>query len=222
MSDEVNLNVDVRDGSGTGNAREARRNGQVPGVIYGGDKDSVSIVMKYNEVLKAINSGHFIGSMVQITHSGESQKVLTKDIQFHPVTDFPMHVDFYRVNEDSMIEVEVSITLIGEDVAPGLKEGGTLNVVRHSIEVACAAGNIPDEIIIDVSAMEIGDSLHISEITLPDGVKSAITDRDPTILTVVASRAAIEEDEEDEDIAADEVPAIAQEGDEAEDDGDDA
>jgi len=220
MSDEVNLNVDVREGTGTGSARAARRNNMVPGVIYGGDKDAVSIVMKYNEVLKAINSGNFIGSMVQLTHSGSSQKALTKDIQFHPVSDKPMHVDFYRVNLDSIIEVEVSINIVGEDVSPGLKEGGTLNVVRFSIEVSCAAGNIPDEITVDVSGMEIGDSLHISEVNLPEGVESAITDRDPTIVTVVASRAEVEE-EEDEEIGADEVPTAGdEEGGEGEESGD--
>ncbi len=213
---EVNLNVEVRDESGTGSARAARRAGLVPGVIYGGDLPPVGITIKYNELLKAINSGNFIGSMVQITHSGSSQKVLTKDIQFHPVSDMAMHVDLYRVNADSKIEVEVSISIVGEEDSPGLKGGGSLNVVRHSIEVACAAGNIPDEITVDVSALEIGDSLHISEINLPKGVKSAITDRDPTILTVIASRAAVEEDAEEGDVDPGEVPATAQtEGDES-------
>ena len=219
---EVNLNVDVREGTGTGSAREARRNNLVPGVIYGGDLGPVSIVMKYNEVLKAINSGNFIGSMVQLTHSGKSQKALTKDIQFHPVSDKPMHVDFYRVNLDSIIEVEVSINIVGEDVSPGLKEGGTLNVVRFSIEVSCAAGNIPDEITVDVSGMEIGDSLHISEVDMPEGVTSAITDRDPTIVTVVASRAAVEEDVEEEDVDPGAVPTAGDEAAEGEDGGDDA
>lgn len=219
---EVNLNVDVREGTGTGSAREARRNNMVPGVIYGGELAPVSIVMKYNEVLKAINSGNFIGSMVQLTHSGKSQKALTKDIQFHPVSDKPMHVDFYRVNLDSIIEVEVSINIVGEDVSPGLKEGGTLNVVRFSIEISCAAGNIPDEITVDVSKMEIGDSLHISEVDMPEGVKSAITDRDPTIVTVVASRAAVEEDDEDGDVDPGAVPTAGDEAAESEGGGDDA
>jgi len=210
----VVLDVSVRENTGTGGAREARRNNLVPGVIYGGDKDAVAVAVKYNEVLKAINSGQFIGSMIELKHDGEAQKVFTKDIQFHPVTDAPMHLDFYRVTAKTIIEVEVSVNFIGEDEAPGLKEGGTLNVVRYSIEVKCPAGDIPDNIEVDVSKMEIGDSIHISEVALPKGVKPTISDRDFTIATVVASRAAVEADdaegEDGEEVAAGDVPASEQ------------
>lgn len=194
----VVLDVTVRENTGTGGARAARRDGLVPGVIYGGDEASVAVSVKYNEVLKAINSGQFLSNMIELSHEGKTQKVLTKDVQFHPVTDKPVHLDFYRVTAKSIIEVEVSVTFIGEDVAPGLKEGGTLNVVRYAIEVKCPAGSIPDAIEVDVSAMEIGDAIHISEVTLPEGVKPAITDRDFTIATIVASRAAIEETDDAE------------------------
>ena len=190
----VVLDVTVRKNTGTGGARAARRDGLVPGVIYGGDEASVAVSVKYNEVLKAINSGQFLSNMIELSHEGKTQKVLTKDVQFHPVTDQPVHLDFYRVTAKSIIEVEVSVNFVGEDVAPGLKEGGTLNVVRYAIEVKCPAGSIPDSIEVDVSAMEIGDAIHISEITLPEGVKPSITDRDFTIATIVASRAAIEEE----------------------------
>ena len=194
----VVLDVTVRENTGTGGARAARRDGLVPGVIYGGDEAAVAVAVKYNEVLKAINSGQFLSNMIELSHEGKKQKVLTKDVQFHPVTDKPVHLDFYRVTAKSIIEVEVSVTFIGEDVAPGLKEGGTLNVVRYAIEVKCPAGSIPDAIEVDVSAMEIGDAIHISEVTLPEGVKPAITDRDFTIATIVASRAAIEETDDAE------------------------
>ena len=194
----VVLDVTVRENTGTGGARAARRDGLVPGIIYGGDEASVAVSVKYNEVLKAINSGQFLSNMIELSHEGKTQKVLTKDVQFHPVTDKPLHLDFYRVTAKSIIEVEVSVTFIGEDVAPGLKEGGTLNVVRYAIEVKCPAGSIPDAIEVDVSAMEIGDAIHISEVTLPEGVKPAITDRDFTIATIVASRAAIEETDDAE------------------------
>lgn len=190
----VVLDVTVRENTGTGGARAARRDGLVPGIIYGGDEASVAVSVKYNEVLKAINSGQFLSNMIELSHEGKTQKVLTKDVQFHPVTDQPVHLDFYRVTAKSIIEVEVSVNFVGEDVAPGLKEGGTLNVVRYAIEVKCPAGSIPDSIEVDVSAMEIGDAIHISEITLPEGVKPSITDRDFTIATIVASRAAIEEE----------------------------
>ena len=193
----VVLDVTVRENTGTGGARAARRDGLVPGVIYGGDEAAVAVTVKYNEVLKAINSGQFLSNMIELSHDGKTQKVLTKDVQFHPVSDKPVHLDFYRVTAKSIIEVEVSVNFVGEDVAPGLKEGGTLNVVRYAIEVKCPAGSIPDSIEVDVSAMEIGDAIHISEVTLPEGVKPSITDRDFTIATVVASRAAIEEDVED-------------------------
>ena len=192
------LDVNVRENTGTGGSRAARRDGFVPGVIYGGDEAPVAVSVKYNEVLKAINSGQFLSNMIEISHDGKSQKVLTKDVQFHPVTDMPVHLDFYRVTAKSIIEVEVSVNFVGEDVAPGLKEGGTLNVVRYAIEVKCPAGSIPDAIEVDVSAMEIGDAIHISEVTLPEGVKPAITDRDFTIATIVASRAAIEETDDAE------------------------
>ena len=192
------LDVNVRENTGTGGSRAARRDGFVPGVIYGGDEAPVAVSVKYNEVLKAINSGQFLSNMIELSHDGKSQKVLTKDVQFHPVTDMPVHVDFYRVTAKSIIEVEVSVNFVGEDVAPGLKEGGTLNVVRYAIEVKCPAGSIPDAIEVDVSAMEIGDAIHISEVTLPEGVKPAITDRDFTIATIVASRAAIEETDDAE------------------------
>lgn len=208
----VVLDVTVRENTGTGGAREARRNNLVPGVIYGGDEDSIAVSVKYNEVLKAINSGQFIGSMIELKQDGKAQKVFTKDIQFHPVTDAPMHLDFYRVTAKSIIEVEVSVNFIGEEESPGLKEGGTLNVVRYSIEVKCPAGDIPDNIEVDVSKMEIGDSIHISDVSLPKGVKPTISDRDFTIATVVASRAAVEADseEEGEEVEAGDVPASEQ------------
>lgn len=210
------LDVEVREETGTGNAREARRNGKVPGVIYGGDEGPVSIAAKYNEVLKAINSGQFLQSMIEISHDGKKQKVLTKDVQFHPVNDMPVHMDLFRVTNKTIIEVEVSVNFIGDEVAPGLKEGGVLNVVRHAIEVKCPAGSIPDQIDVDISAMDIGDSIHISEVALPKDVKPAITDRDFTIATVLASRSSKLADEEGvegeegEEAAADEVPATEQ------------
>lgn len=210
------LDLNVRENTGTGNARAARREGLVPGVIYGGDEAPVAFSVKYNEVLKAINSGQFLSNMIEVTTDGKSQKVLTKDVQFHPVTDMPVHLDFYRVTAKSIIEVEVSVTFVGEEEAPGLKEGGTLNVVRYSIEVKCPAGDIPDSIEVDVSKMEIGDSIHISEVDLPKGVKPSITDRDFTIATVIASRAAVEEEAEDGEETAVEGEAPAAEGEAAE------
>lgn len=204
------LDVEVRNETGTGNARAARRNGLVPGVIYGGDEAPISIAVKFNEVIKAINSGQFLQSMIEVSHDGKTQKVLTKDIQFHPVSDMPVHMDLFRVTNKTIIEVEVSVNFIGEEVSPGMKEGGAMNVVRHAIEVKCPAGSIPDQIDVDISKMEIGDSIHISEVTLPKGVKPAITDRDFTIATILASRSSKLSDDEEEGEEGVEVPATEQ------------
>ena len=212
----VVLDLVVREKSGTGNAREARRNGIVPGVIYGGDEKPVSVGIKYNEVLKAINSGQFLSNMVELKTDGKSQKAITKDVQFHPVTDAPMHVDFYRVTEKTIIDVNVPAVFVGEDTSPGMKRGGALNVVRYSIEVKCPAGSIPDNIEVDISSMEIGDAIHLSEVNLPANVTPGITDRDVTIATIVASRTSKTEDEdaegEGEEVAEGEEDAPEAEG----------
>ena len=214
---DICLDVIVREETGTGPARASRRDGAVPGVLYGGGQDPVAIAVRKNEVLKAINSGQFLSNMIEISHEGKKQKVITKDVQFHPVTDMPVHVDFYRVKEDTIIEVEVNVVFKGDDVAPGIKRGGILNVVRYSIEVKCPAGSIPDSIEVDISGMEIGDSLHISDVTLPENVKPAIDDRDFTIATVVSSRASKEADSSAGD---DGIEAEAVEGDAPEAAGD--
>ena len=203
----VVLDVVVREETGTGNARAARRNGMVPGIIYGGDQDAISVGIKFNEVLKAINSGNFLSNMVELKHDGKPQKVITKDVQFHPVTDMPMHVDFYRVTDKTIIDVDVPAVFVGEDVSPGMKRGGALNVVRYNIEVKCPAGAIPDNIEVDISGLEIGDAIHLSEVTLPANVTPGITDRDVTIATIVASRTSKTENEDGEEGAEGEAAA---------------
>lgn len=217
MSDIV-LSVEVRERTGKGGAREARRSGLVPGVLYGGDRGPVAISLKNNELIKAINSGKFLSNMITIDHKGEKQTVLARDVQFDPVRDFPQHVDFQRVNADSVISVEVPVHFLNEENAPGIKRGGVVNVVRHTIEVYCPAGQIPEAIEIDIAHMNIGDSLHISEVTLPEGVKPTITDRDFTIATMQGSRAVIEGEEEDADEADADEDAEVEADDEASED----
>lgn len=192
MSDIV-VSVEVRERTGTGGAREARRSGLVPGVLYGGPRGAVSISVKRNELVKAISTGKFIAQMVDLEHKGERQPVIARDIQFHPVTDEPVHIDFYRVEENSVITLNVPVHFINDEKSPGIKRGGVLNIVRHDIEVRCKAGNIPSEIVVDLTGFDIGDSIHISSVTLPDGVKPVITNRDFTIATVQGSRAVIED-----------------------------
>ena len=133
MAKNIELNVEVRARTGKGGAREARRNGMIPGVLYGGGEDPVAVSLKTNELTKAINSGKFRGNAVTLVHDGSKQMVIPQDIQFHPVTDRALHVDLYRVKADQIISVEVPVRFVGEDTSPGLKQGGTLNVVRLSL-----------------------------------------------------------------------------------------
>ena len=190
---EIVLSVEVRERTGKGGSRQTRRDGRVPGVLYGGELGPVAISIKDNELRKAINSGQFLANMITIEHKGETQTVFARDVQFDPVMDFPVHVDFQRVDEDSTIAVEVAVNFINEDQSPGLKRGGVLNVVRHAIEVNTPAGSIPDAIDVDVSGLDIGDAVHISAVSLPEGVSPTITDRDFTIVTLQGSRAVIDE-----------------------------
>ncbi|WP_429912018.1 50S ribosomal protein L25/general stress protein Ctc [Glycocaulis sp.] len=212
MSDIV-VSVEVRERTGTGGAREARRSGLVPGILYGGPRGAVAISVKRNELVKAIGTGKLIANMVDIEHKGERQPVIARDIQFHPVTDEPVHIDFYRVEENSVITLNVPVHFINDEKSPGIKRGGVLNIVRHDIEIRCKAGNIPSEIVVDLSGYDIGDSIHISSVTLPDGVKPVITNRDFTVATVQGSRAVIEDEVEGEDTET-EVEADEAEGDE--------
>jgi len=212
MSDIV-LSVDVRENTGTGPARAARRDGFVPGVLYGGKLGAVAIAVSEKDLNKAINTGKFLSHMVTLKHKGDKQSVIPKDVQFDPVSDKPLHVDLFRVDEDTVIDVEVTVHFINEEKAPGLKRGGVLNVVRHSVELSCPAGSIPEEIVVDLDGYEIGDAVHISSITLPEGVTPTITDRDFTIATVQGARVMVEEEEGDEDEAEAAEGEAAEDGD---------
>lgn len=198
---DLTLTVEVRERTGKGGAREARRNNMVPGVLYGGGQDPVAINLKFNEVIKALNSGQFLAHMIELDHKGEKQSVICQDIQFHPVTDAPEHVDLFRVDKKQIISVEVSVHFVGEEKSPGLKKGGTLNVVRHEVEINVPAGKIPEFLTADVSALEIGDNVKISDITLPEGAEPTITDRDFTIATIAGRTAAVETSDDGEDDA---------------------
>lgn len=208
MAKKIELNVEVRERTGKGGAREARRNKLVPGILYGGGDAPVAISLKYNELLKAFNTGKFRGNTVTLIHKGEKQLVIPQDIQFHPVSDQPLHVDLYRVTANQIVSVEVPVAFIGEEASPGLKKGGTLNVVRYTVELNVAASAIPESLEADISGLEIGDNIKISDIKLPEGAEPTITDRDFTIATIAGRAAAVESDTD--------------EGDESKDDEDDA
>lgn len=180
------LKAQAREGVGKGAARAARRAGRVPAVIYGDKKPPVTVSLAYNEILKAIYDGGFLSHVIELDVDGTKHRVIPRDYQLDVVKDQPLHVDFLRVSGNSSLHVEVHVAFINEEQSPGLKRGGTLNVVRHTVELIAPANEIPEEITVDLSGYEIGDSIHISAVTLPKGVKPAITDRDFTIATVVA------------------------------------
>lgn len=209
MSTEIVFNVEVRERTGKGGAREARRNGFVPGVLYGGGQDPVAINLRMNEVVKAINTGQFRSSTATLIHKGEKQLVIPQDIQIHPVSDQPWHVDLYRVDEKQKIKVEVAVHFVGEEKSPGLKRGGALNIVRHAVELLVPAGHIPDSLEADLSTLNIGDNVKISDIKLPDDAEPTITDRDFTIATI-AGRIAKAETAEGEEVDPEAVEATQQ------------
>ncbi|MAN75449.1 MAG: 50S ribosomal protein L25/general stress protein Ctc [Henriciella sp.] len=209
MSEKLNYNVQIRERIGKGGAREARRNGMVPGVLYGGGEDPVAVSLKLNEVIKGINSGHFLTSTANLVHDGKKQLVIPQAIQLHPVTDMPVHVDLYRVNASQIIAVEVPVHFTNEEEAPGIKEGGALNIVRFAVELNVRADSIPDSLEADLTGLEIGDNVKISDIKLPEGAEPTITDRDFTIATIVGQMAEVVEEDEEE-LEADDVEAINQ------------
>lgn len=189
MSDALTLPAEARERAGKGASRALRREGRVPAVIYGGKEEPLTIHVEEKELRRQLGLGHFMNSIVMIEASGKKIRTLPKDVAFHPVTSRPLHVDFLRLAKDAKVDVAVPVVFINEEDSPGLKKGGVLNVVRHELELVCDADNIPSEIAIDVTGREVGDSIHISDVTLPAGSESAITDRDFTIATVVAPSA---------------------------------
>jgi large subunit ribosomal protein L25 len=186
MSDQLTLTAETRERAGKGASRALRREGQIPAVVYGMKEAPLSITVPERALVKALSTGHFMNTVVMIDAGGKTIRTLPKDVQFHPVNDKPMHVDFFRISEHATVTVAVPVRFTDEEESPGIKRGGVLNVVRHELELVCDAAEIPDEIVISLAGLEVGDSLHISAVTLPAGVTSSIDDRDFTIATVVA------------------------------------
>ncbi|OYW49515.1 MAG: 50S ribosomal protein L25/general stress protein Ctc [Novosphingobium sp. 28-62-57] len=186
MSETLTLSAETRDRAGKGASRALRREGRTPAVIYGGNEEPVAIHLEEKALNKALGTGHFFNSVVELTVGGKTFRTLPKDVAFHPVSDRPQHADFMRISKDSVVHVDVPVVFINEEKSPGLKKGGILNIVRHELEMICSPDAIPDDIVVDVSGYEVGDSIHISAVKLPAGVKPAISDRDFTIATIVA------------------------------------
>ena len=214
MSDALTLPAEARERAGKGASRQLRRQGRVPAVIYGGKEEPTMIHVEEKELIKQLDTGHFMNSIVELEVDGKKLRTLPKDVALHPVTDRPIHVDFLRLAKGAKIDVNVPVVFTNEEASPGLKKGGVLNVVRHELELVCENDKIPGEIEVDVTGKEVGDSIHISEVQLPAGSESAITDRDFTIATLVApsalKRSEGEDGEEDADVPADGVAATEQ------------
>jgi len=218
------LKAEVREQVGKGAARAVRRQDKVPAVIYGEKKPPIPIVLPQREMTQRLNAGGFLTHLMQIEVEGEEIRVIPKDYQLDPVRDFLLHVDFLRVGEGARLTLDVPVHFRNHPDSPGLKRGGVLNVVRHAIAMVVPADAIPEFVVVDLTGLDIGDSVHISAITLPEGVVPTITDRDFTVATIAGSAAMLPEEEEEK--AEGEVPEGEEaaegevaEGEEAEDKG---
>ena len=198
MAEQLILNAEMRDRAGKGAARATRREGRVPGVVYGGKKQPEMISFDQRELLKAYNTGMFLRSLYYVEIDGKQTRVIPRDVQLHPVSDAPLHVDLLRLEKGAQIAIEVTVNFINEEECPGLARGGALNVVRRNVELFVPVDDMPTEVEADLTGLEIGDSLHISAIKLPEGCKPTITDRDFTVATIAAPTLEIVEVEEEE------------------------
>ena len=210
MAETTILNGNLRTNTGKGFARASRRAGRIPAIIYGDKQDTISIDIEEREYKKIMTQSGIFSRLLDLNIDGKSNIVLTRDIQFHPVSENPLHVDFLRIGKGSTITVSIPVSFINEELSPGLKSGGVLNTVRFELELECPADSIPEKIEINLEGLVVGDSIKISTVELPDGVKPTITDRDFTIATIAAptkmaevSTENIEETEEETSEASD-------------------
>ena len=185
MAEAIELKAWARARTGKGGAREVRRDGRIPGILYGGKDKPQNIALESKEIAKQLLTGHFQSTIFMLDVEGTKTRVIPRGVQLDPVRDFPIHVDFMRLAKDALVTVEVPVHFLNEAASPGLKRGGVLNIVRHDIPVRCPADNIPDHFDVDLTGLEIGDSVHISAIALPQGVTPTIADRDFTVATIV-------------------------------------
>ena len=210
MSEANILEAEARDRVGKGAARATRRAGRVPSVIYGAKKDPKVISIDPLVLRKHLEAGTFFSTVFEVKINDDVERVLPRDVQLHPVTDIPQHVDLLRVTAATNVTVEVPCRFLNEDESEGLRRGGVLNVVRYAIEVLCSVDNIPQEVDVDLAGLDIGDSIHFSQVSLPDGVEPTISDRDFTIATIAAPTIVEEEtegEEGEEDMELGEVEA---------------
>lgn len=199
MTQQISISASKRERAGKGAARATRREGLLPCVVYGEKKDPVMFAVDPRVIMKGLETGHFFNSIFEIDVEGKKERALPRDVQFHPVTDQPLHVDFLRVGKHTRVAVMVPVNFLNEEKCPGLKKGGILSVVRREVELFCFVDEMPDEVQCDLSSFEVGDTVHISNVTLPEGAIPTITDRDFVVANIAAPKvsAAVEEAEEE-------------------------
>jgi len=189
MAEALELKAWTRSRTGKGGARASRREGRVPASLYGDKANPQTIDVDYKAITQQLHTGHFQSTIFVLDLDGKKTRVIPRDVQLDPIRDFPIHVDFLRIGEHSLVTVEVPVRFLNEAASPGIKRGGILNIVRHEIPVRCPADAIPDYFEVDLTGLEIGDSVHISDVKLPEGVRPTITERDFTVATIVGRAA---------------------------------
>ena len=189
MAEALELKAWARARTGKGGARASRREGRIPGIVYGDKTDPQTVAVDYRAIVNQLHTGHFQSTIFMLDLDGTKTRVIPRDVQLDPIRDFPIHVDFMRVGEHSLVTVEVPVRFLNEAASPGIKRGGILNVVRHEIEVRCPADAIPEHFDVDLTGLEIGDAVHISALKLPEGVLPTSTERDFTVATIVGRAA---------------------------------
>ena len=205
------LNAKVRAGTGKGAARQARRDGDVPGIVYGGGVDPQAISIPFNYLLTKLRKGGFMSTLHNLKIEGEEDvRVICRGVQRDVVKDLPRHIDLMRLKRTSRVKIFIPVEFLNHETSLGIKAGGVLTVVRNDVELEVLAGDIPDSIVVDLAEVSIGDTISISDVTLPEGATPTITDRDFVIANITAPRALIAEDDDDE-VAADEVPTTGDE-----------
>lgn len=202
MSENNTFSATVRERVGKGAARETRRQGMIPAVIYGDKKPAIPITLPYKAINERIHAGGFLTSIMTIDVNGDKVRVIPKAFDLDPVRDFPIHIDFLRISKGATVTVNIPVNFINEEDSPGIKRGGVVNIVRHEVELECKIDAIPENLVCDLTGLEISDTVHISDIELPEGAKPTIRDRDFTIATIAApagmTDGASEGDEADE------------------------
>jgi large subunit ribosomal protein L25 len=193
MPEIISLSAEERERAGKGAARATRRAGRVPGIVYGDGKEPVLISLEPRELARALARPGFFNHLVEITLDGATHRTLPRDVQYHPVTDKPLHADFMRVGAGAQVNVTVPVAFVDHERSPGLRRGGILNIVRHGIEMVCSVDNIPERVVVSLAGLDIGDSVHIGAVEMPEGARPAVHERDFTIASIAASSAVREE-----------------------------